>query len=162
MDINKTIQKLKAKEFTYWEEAVAFKEILDATGITQHDLAKQLGLKQTTISNKIRLLKLLPEVREAIKRYGLAERYARALLKVNDYRMQLRMIKHIDQYDLTVRDAEEYIDKQLRLRVNSGNLNEFVQMIVNSVRALKGKGVNIKSGKNEKEGYTDIVVRIYK
>jgi ParB family chromosome partitioning protein len=161
MNIEKTIQKIKAKELSYWEEAEVFKKMLK-TGINQSGLAKKLGLKQTTISNKIRLLKLCPEVRDAIAKSDFAERYARALLKVSDHKMQLRMIKHIEQYDLTVHDAEEYIEKQLRPRINPGNLNEFIQMIANSVRSLKTQGINIKSGKREKEGYTDIVVRIFK
>jgi ParB family chromosome partitioning protein len=161
MNIEETIQKIKAKELSYWEEAEAFREMLK-TGINQSGLAKKLGLKQTTVSNKIRLLKLCPEVRDAITKSDLAERCARTLLKVSDHKMQLRMVKHIEQYDLTVRDAEEYIEKQLRPRVNPGNLNEFIQMIANSVKSLKDQGVNIKSGKRANKSYTDIVVRIYK
>lgn len=161
MDIDKMILKLKAKEFSYWEEAEAFKEILD-TDMRQESLARLLGMKQTTISNKIRLLKLLPEVRFAIEKYALSERHARALLKVNDYRLQIKMIEHIHKYELTVNETEIFIEKQLRQCVNTGNINEFVQMITNGIKSLKLQGVKIKGGKKDKGEYTDIVVRVYK
>ena len=161
MDIDKTIQKLRAKELTYWEEASAFKEIL-GTGINQYDLAERLGLKQTTISNKVRLLKLYPEVQQAIKDNNINEHCARLLLKTTDQRLQLKIIDRIAEHGLAGKETERYIEKQLSMCVKSGNVNEFVQMIANGVRSLNSQGINIKSGKTVKGSYTDIIVRVYK
>lgn len=161
MSIDKIIEKLKAKELTYWEEAAAYKEIL-ATGITQGELAKSLGLKQTTISNKIRLLKLSAEVQLATKDNEITEHCARLLLKTMDKRLQLKIINRIAERGLTGKETEEYIDRQLRMCVKSGNVNEFIQMVVNGVESLKSQGIKIKGRKNVKDDCTDIVIRIYK
>lgn len=160
MNIDKAIQDLKTKELHFLDEAIEYKKLLD-TGMTQDELARLLHQKQGTIGNKVRLLKFSPEVQMAIRGSKLTERHARALLKLVDSKHQLRAVEHISEYELSVNEAEMYISKQLDIIVKKGNIKEFIHSIVDGVASLKKAGVNIKGGKHEKEGYTDIVVRVY-
>lgn len=159
-DIDKTIQDLKTKDMHFLDEAAEYKRIL-STGMTQDELAKRLHLRQCTIGNKVRLLKLSPEVQKAIRKSKLTERHARALLKLVDSKHQLKAVEYISEYELSVNEAEMYISKQVDIIVKKGSIKEFIHSIADGVAALKKAGVNIKGGKVQKEGYTDIVVRVY-
>lgn len=161
MTMEEAVQKYKSKETGFFESAKIIKGMLDI-GTNRRDLAKKLKITGATISNKLRLLNLAPEIQEAVNKYGLSERQARALLKMPDTGMQMEAAKYIGKNNLTVREADRYVDRQLSISAQSGNLGDFVRMIADGVRELKASGRNIKCAKCKREGYTDIVVRIYK
>jgi ParB family chromosome partitioning protein len=81
--------------------------------LTQQQLAEKLGRQQSTIANKLRLLRLSPEVREAIARHDLTERHARALLRLHDADVQLDIINNVVFKSLNVRQTEELIEKRV-------------------------------------------------
>jgi len=71
-----------------------------------------MGLSQSTIANKLRLLKLASPVREKIYKLRLTERHARALLELSDTDSQLEALKYAEQTNFTVRDWEELIRQE--------------------------------------------------
>ena len=77
------IENVQREDLTPIEEAVSYKKILDMGYLTQEDLSSKLGKKQSTISNKLRLLNLDEEVQEALLEKKISERHARSLLKLN-------------------------------------------------------------------------------
>lgn len=72
------VENLQREDLNYFEEAECYKALLDELKLTQEELASRLGKSQSFIANKLRILKLSPEVREAVGLYGLSERHARA------------------------------------------------------------------------------------
>ena len=79
--------------------------------ITQENLASKLGKSQSSVANKIRLLNLSDEVQEALLENKISERHARSLLKLTTSQQQNEMLNKIISERLTVRRADEEIEK---------------------------------------------------
>ena len=107
------IENVQRENLTPIEEAISYKKILDMGYITQDALASKLGKTQSTVANKLRLLNLDDEVQEALLNEKISERHARSLLKIQDKELQRQMLNKIISERLTVRRADEEIEKLL-------------------------------------------------
>ncbi len=105
------IENLQREELTVVEEASAYARLLDLHSLTQEALAQRLGKNQSTIANKLRLLKLPEEVQTALLDKQITERHARALIKINDPEKQVKALETILEKELNVKQAEELIAK---------------------------------------------------
>jgi len=105
------IENIQRKNLTPIEEALSYKKILDMGYITQENLATKLGKSQSAVANKIRLLNLSDEVQEALLENRISERHARSLLKLTTSKQQNEMLNRIINERLTVRRADEEIEK---------------------------------------------------
>ena len=103
------VENVQRKDLTAIEEAKSFKALLDKGYMTQEELAKKMGLSQSAISNKMRLLSLDERVQQAILEEKISERHARSLLKVKDVEVQKQLLERIIKERLTVRQLEEEI-----------------------------------------------------
>ncbi|MGI6307642.1 MAG: nucleoid occlusion protein [Dethiobacteria bacterium] len=103
------IENLQRENLNFMEEAHGYKRLMEEFNLTQEVLAQRLGKSQSTIANKLRLLKLPPEIKEILKEGKLTERHARALLKLNSPEKQLEVVKAIQEMELNVKEAEELI-----------------------------------------------------
>jgi len=117
------IENVQRENLTPIEEAISYKKILDMGYITQDGLASKLGKTQSTVANKLRLLNLDDEVQEALLNEKISERHARSLLKLQNKEQQKQLLNKIINERLTVRRADEEIDKLL----NGENINETQQ-----------------------------------
>ena len=152
-----------------FKTAELLKDELDNFNVTQSDLAERYKTSQSTIANKIRLLRLPPCIIETIRKYDLSERHARALLKVKDPIEQLDILRTIMTKSLTVQDSERLVSKIIRKSFskdsNQRDLRKEHHKLLtvtfkNTADKLKDKGLNIKVGKISKARYTDFVIRI--
>ena len=107
------VENLQRRDLDFWEEAQAIQALLDATGLSQEALAKQLGKAQSSLANKLRLLKLPSETLELLRRNGFTERHARALLRLPDPESQSSAARYIVGHDLTVARTESYVETLL-------------------------------------------------
>lgn len=123
------IENVQRENLTPIEEAISYKKILDMGYITQDALATKLGKTQSTVANKLRLLNLDDEVQEALLNEKISERHARSLLKLNDKKEQKQMLNKIISERLTVRRADEEIDKMISGTQELFKENE--QLIIN-------------------------------
>lgn len=105
------VENVQRKDLTAIEEARSYKALLDKGYISQEDLAKKMGLSQSAISNKLRLLNLDEAVQDAVLKEQISERHARSLLKIKDPEEQKKMLSRIITERLTVRQLEEEIKK---------------------------------------------------
>ena len=105
------VENVQRKDLTAIEEAKSYQAILDKGYMTQEELAKKMGLSQSAISNKLRLLTLDESVQNAVLKNQISERHARSLLKVKDKNMQKVLLDKIINERLTVRGLEEEIKK---------------------------------------------------
>ncbi len=107
------LENLQREDLNYIEEAEAYYNLINDHKFTQDELAKRMGKKQSTISNKLRLLKLGSEVREICLKNKLTERHARALLAVQSEELQFKIVQRVIKDGLNVKKTEELINKEL-------------------------------------------------
>lgn len=107
------IENLQREDLHFFEEAEAYLSLMKEHGLTQEELARRLGKNQSTVANKMRILKLPGTVKDMILSYKLTERHARALLRLHNEDAQLKLIKDITQRNLSVKSTEEIVEKTL-------------------------------------------------
>src|SRR5690606_34722965 len=97
------IENLQREELSPIEEAMAYNQLLEIHGLTQEALAQRLGKSQSTIANKLRLLKLPKEVHDALLTKEVTERHARALIPLKDAEKQVKLLNEIIEKHLNVK-----------------------------------------------------------
>lgn len=107
------IENLQRENLNYMEEAMGYQQLMKEFNLKQQILAQQLGKNQSTIANKLRLLKLPASVRKVLLTSFLSERHARALLKLSSEEKQLIAINKVIKNNWTVSRTEKYIKEQL-------------------------------------------------
>lgn len=107
------LENLQREDLNFMEEAEAYYNLINQHEYTQEQLAQVIGKKQSTIANKLRLLKLDGEVRNIVLQNKLTERHARALLKLPNVDSQKSILKVIIEKSLNVKKSEELIEKEL-------------------------------------------------
>lgn len=112
------IENIQRSDLNFFEEAEAISILIKEYGMTQEDAAIRLGMAQSTIANKLRLLKLTSVERKMIISNNLSERHARALLKLNDAEMRHQVLVCIIENNLTVDKTEKYISSLETKRKN--------------------------------------------
>ena len=100
------IENVQRKDLSSIEEAKSYKNMLERSNMTQEELAKKMGLSQSTIANKLRLLNLSDDVQNALMQEKISERHARALLSITDKEEQKRWLDRIINERLTVRQLD--------------------------------------------------------
>ena len=127
------IENLQRKDLHYLEEAEGYEKLVNTFPLTQEAMAIRIGKKQSTIANKLRLLRLPVSVRRKLHDSELTERHARVLLKLENEDLQKDVLQKVLKGHLNVRQTEALVEKTLK---EAGKLNEkkprFV--IVNDVR----------------------------
>jgi len=105
------IENIQRCDLSFLEEAEGYYKLLHDFGYTQEQLAIKLGKNQSTIANKVRLLKLSNVVRGVIMEYNLTERHARALLRLSDEKTRLKALDIIIEKTLNVKQTDDLVDK---------------------------------------------------
>ena len=105
------IENVQRRNLNPMEEAKSYKRILDHGLKTQEELAKEIGLSQSTIANKLRLLSLAEPVKQALSENKISERHARALLKITSLDKQEELLNKVITERLTVKDLDDEIKK---------------------------------------------------
>ena len=127
------IENLQRKDLHYLEEAEGYEKLVNTFHLTQESMAIRVGKKQSTIANKLRLLRLPSPVRKKLHDSDLTERHARVLLKLENEDLQKAVLQKVLKGHLNVRQTEALVEKTLK---EAGKLNQkkprFV--IVNDVR----------------------------
>jgi len=105
------IENIQREDLNPLEEALAFTQLQDEFGMTQTEIAKKMGLNRVTVTNKMRLLKLPEQVREAVLNGRLSEGHARALLGITDQTSLIAAANIVIKRQLSVRDTEDMVRK---------------------------------------------------
>lgn len=164
------VENIQRKDLHFFDEAEALSKLLDFYGMTQEDAASRLGKTQSTIANKLRLLKLSDDIRNKIRCCGLTERHARALLKLHNEDLQLEVVDNICSKRLNVEQTERLVaaiidreNERESIRRRSGAFKDirlFVNTINKAVEMMKAAGINADSQKIKENGYIEYIVRI--
>jgi ParB family chromosome partitioning protein len=134
------IENLQREDLHFLEEAEGYEKLMTQFKLTQDGMASRVGKKQSTVANKLRLLKLSPAVRAEIHKQGLSERHARALLKLEGDEAQLKIIQAVVKKKLNVRQTENLIENLLSAepqnRKNRIVIVNDVRIYVNSIKQI--------------------------
>ena len=113
------VENLQRRNLSAIEEAKSYKKLLDRGYLTQEVLAKRLGISQSSVANKVRLLNLTEEVQDALMNEKISERHARSLLQLSDKDDQINMLNKIIDNRYTVRQLDAEIKKVLNKETES-------------------------------------------
>lgn len=135
-----------------FDEARSIRGMIEMLGSTQNEMAKKLGVSQSYVANKLRLLKLSPECERAIIEKGLSERHARVILRLRDDGERLRAIIDISERGLTVSESEALVDliktenlpKTIERSMRNDAASSFLESLSLSVKALVSLGISAK------------------
>ncbi len=165
------IENIQRKNLDYLEEGEAYASLLNEHGLTQEELAQRLGKTQSTIANKVRLLRLSPHIRAMLREYNLSERHARALLRLSDDKVRLKALKLIIDRNLNVTRTEQYIDRLLMppeekkpkegIRIFK-DVRIFSNTIKQAVDIMKKSGVEAETLKTENDDFIEYTIKIQK
>ena len=100
------LENIQRQDLDCFEEAEAYRNLLETGGFTRTELAARLGKAPCTVANKLRLLQLTEEERELLRKGGLTERHARAALAVEDPNRRLALLKKAAAKKWTVAETE--------------------------------------------------------
>lgn len=165
------IENLQREELTSIEEAHAYQNLLEIQEITQEALAQRLGKGQSTVANKLRLLKLPEEIQTALLNRQLTERHARALLQVKNTELQKKLFDETLEENLNVKQLEMKVSKLLsdepkktkaRRKAVSRDMRIAMNTIKESLNMVSKSGIDLTTEEEEHEEYYQITVKIPK
>lgn len=107
------VENLQRRDLDFIEEANGINQLIRMFGMSQEEAARRLGKSQSAVANKLRLLRLPPDVLESLRQNGLTERHGRALLRLPDEESQRAALLYILDNGLTVAATDAYIDALL-------------------------------------------------
>ncbi len=130
------IENLQRENLNFIEEAVAYQSLIKDHGYTQEILAKKICKNQSTIANKLRLLKLENNIRDCVLKNNLTERHARALLKLPDSKTQKEILDKVINKKLNVSKTENLIDDYLNKKElsNKDNKNFTIKLKMKDIK----------------------------
>ncbi|MBM4235070.1 MAG: nucleoid occlusion protein [Firmicutes bacterium] len=166
------IENLQRENLNYIEEAMGYTNLMKNFNLTQEQLAQRLGKSQSTIANKIRLLKLSDDIRNKLLKNGLTERHARALLRLDSEEVQLKMIHEISERGLTVSQAEKRIDRIQETRgerKTNGRTKPIIRdmrIVLNTIReavsVMHNAGLYPEVDETVEQDYIEVTIRLTK
>ena len=164
------IENVQRQNLDFFEEAVAIERLMTEHNLSQEEIGRKLGKAQSTLSNKLRLLRLPEEMRDRIVVASLTERHARALLTLPDNSARNRALDIIIERHLTVSESERLIKDILRRRKEPvkppikvfKDMRIFINTLNHAVDSIRRAGIEADTAKSETDEYFEYVVRISK
>ncbi len=163
------IENIQRADLNFFEQALGIRTLMEEWGITQAQAACKLGMAQSTVANKLRLLKLTPEQQQKIMKAGLTERHARSLLRLEPEQREQVLTLMIDK-QWNVVQADEYIDRLLETPEEEEekpkkflvvkDVRIFFNTISKAIDVMKKSGIAAEATKQEKDDFIEYIVRI--
>ena len=163
------IENLQRQSLNFFEEAEAIEKLVGEYAMSREEVAQKLGLAPSTVSNKLRILRLPEEMRFELARAGLTESHARALLMLEDDNQRARALSIIVDRRLNVAESERMINQMINRNNRSRNplrgirdVRLFINTLNHAVDTIRRAGVEADAARSETEEYIEYVVRIPK
>lgn len=167
------IENLQREELSAIEEATAYAKLIELHGLTQESLAQRLGKGQSTIANKLRLLKLPDAVQHALLNKEITERHARALIALKTPDKQEQILAEIKEKSLNVKQTEERIKRMLEAaneakkpKPKRKSVSKDTRLAMNTIRQsidmVHQTGFSIDTAEEDFDDYYQITIRIPK
>lgn len=167
------VENLQRRDLDFVEEAQALSNLISTYHLSQEDAAHRVGKSQSAVANKLRLLKLPPDLLNALRESGLSERHARALLRLEDDGEKWRTFQYITEHQLNVAKTEAYIDSLLAQTqaaptarkkpiVLIKDIRLFLNTITRGLSLMQSAGVDAECDRQDTEEAVLLTIRIPK
>ena len=159
------VENLQRQDLDFIEEARGISRIMEEYAFSQEQAAQLLGKSQSSVANKLRLLRHSPPVLEALRRENLTERHARALLKIPTEPEKLKAIDTISRLHMSVARAEQYIDGLLTAeqeKPQRANVGAFLKNVTQTLSKIQQCGIAAVSERRETESQIVLTITIPK
>ena len=166
------LENLQRADLGMFEEARGISRLIRRYGLTQEQAAEKLGKTQSTIANKLRLLRLTYEEQEWIENAGLSERHARALLKLESETLRREALSKVINDGLNVSQTEALVnllyqssaEKQQRGKSKAviKDYRIFLNTIHKAVDTMRLAGIDAKTQQSDSDNFIEYTIRIPK
>lgn len=133
------IENIQRDDLDSIEIAISYKRLIDEINLTQEELGKKIGKKRSTISNYLRLLKLNPIIQSGIKDNFISMGHGRALINIEERKLQMKIYEIIIKNNLSVRNTEKLINDLKKEKSISKFEEIYPKEITNAIKKLKSK-----------------------
>ena len=164
------VENIQRADLNYFEEAEAISLLIKEFGLTQEETALRLGMAQSTVANKLRLLKLPTQERHMIFKNKLTERHARALLRIADESQRRLVLAHVIEDNLTVDATEKYIlslERQGKIKESYSrrapvlkDIRLFFNTVDKAVKVMKMAGIDAEVKKKKHGGMIEYTILV--
>ncbi len=163
------IENLQRQDLNFFDEAQALETLITEFNMSREELSKRIGIAQSTLSNKLRILRLPEDMRFKLSRAGLTERHARTLLMLENDAQRERALSIIIDRHLNVSETERMVLHMLHKNKKQYNglkgirdVRLFINTLNHAVDTIRRAGVDADTARSETEEYIEYVVRIPK
>lgn len=165
------IENLHREDLSFFEEATAYRRLMEEFSLSQADIAREMQKDPSTIANKLRLLKLPISAQILINQNGLTERHARALLKVKDTELLMELLEEIISKQYNVSEAEKRIERAIapqkerqkpRRICSLKDVRLCINTLNHTVATLKHAGIKPQTQIHDEERFVEYIIRIPK
>ncbi len=160
------VENVQRADLSFWEEAEGYRRLLTVYGLSREELCRRIGKSPAFLSNKLRLLKLSPAVRQAAEQARLSERHARCLLALEDEEARLRLVDRIQREGWSVRQTEAFVEKAaprpkpLRVLRLTRDCRLFLNGLDTLLSQLRQAGMAAEAQTEKRPDGLDVTVRV--
>lgn len=165
------VENLQRRDLDFVEEAAALARLIQTYGLSQEEAARRIGKSQSAVANKLRLLRLSPELLNLLRQHNCTERHARALLRLDDPALRMEAARMLIDRGLTVAQTEELVEELMTgpsplPRRKPGYVVRDVRLFLNTVTRglsiMKNAGVDAACDRQETDDSILLTIRIPK
>lgn len=171
------VENIQRQDLNYFEEADGYRNLMEDHGFTQEEIAKIVGKSQSAVANKLRLLKLSPEIRQVLIEQHLTERHARLLLRISEPE-RWQYLRKIVSDGLNVAQSERLVEegmggseiplpqtrkrneRKANMRGYFKDLRLFTNTVKKAVDMMKTSGMVVDMEEEKREDYYEVRIRI--
>ncbi len=163
------IENIQRQDLDFIEEARGISNLMRMFDISQEEAARRIGKSQSAVANKLRLLRLPPDVQVTLLNRGLTERHGRALLRLETGQTQRNALEYIIENGLNVAQTDAYVESLLEPREAEPkperkrsfilkDVRIFFNTLTRSIDMMKQGGID--AGVNRQETDSEFIVTI--
>lgn len=170
------IENIQRRDLSYFEEAIAIERLISFYGLTQEEAAARLGKAQSTIANKLRLLKFTDAERNLLIKGNIAERQARALIRLDNQKLRIRALGEIIVNKMNIEQTEQLVEKMLNSPAEQKEIKKqpvekrkfhfpvprlYINSINKIVRNMKEANIDCETKMNRVGDYYEYTIKIH-
>lgn len=164
------IENIQRSDLSFFEEAIAINELINVYGLTQQEAANRLGKAQSTIANKLRLLRFSDAERNILIGGNITERQARALIRIEDQDKRMMALHQVVKKSLNLHQTELLVDEILkkspREKVKRKSIFElnipkiYINSINKIINRMKREHINCETFASQHDGFYEYTIKI--
>lgn len=163
------VENLQRRDLDFVEQAQGMARLIQLFGLSQEECARRLGMSQSAVANKLRLLKLPEDVLAKLVEAGLTERHGRVLLRIPHEEQQRKALSAMLERNMTVASAEAYVESLLEPEAKGSDgstrfvmkdVRVFMNSLHRGVELMRRGGVDAEVSRRETEQELTVTIRI--